>query len=252
MPGVTTFVKRMISLPQYLIRLGINRSSFASFLHFYFGKRHSLSHLRYFTEYSLGPIQRDEALLLYGLVRTVDPKTIVEFGFYEGHSAINFLKAMSSDARLYSYDISDASMRLARRIHDERFRFILKSQAEFESSDVDNRLVDLAFFDGSHDFGLNVTAFEKVRKCLSERALIVVHDTGEWYNNVKGFQTAKGHFVAGSTGGGYIHQPDERRFVNYIRVNMDDFDQIHLHSTSKFRHGLTVLQRNVGTLTTEG
>ena len=242
---IKTLVKRMISLPRYLIRLGMNNPAFDFFV---LRKKYSLGHLRRFEEYAAGPIQRDEALLLYALVKTVDPKTIVEFGFLAGHSSTNFLRAMSSDARLYSYDIADASMRIARKIRDERFRFIFKSQADFDCSDVDNRLVDLVFFDGSHDFDLNVVTFEKVRKCLSERALVIVHDTGAWYGDLQGRQTPEGYFAGGSIDAGYIHRPDERKFVNYIRVNMEGFDQIHLHSTSKFRHGLTVLQRNVDAL----
>lgn len=242
---IKTIIKRMISLPRYLIWRGIKSPLFDLF---FLRKQYSLSHLRYFVEYAAGPIQRDEALLLYALVKTVDPKTIVEFGFLAGHSSTNFLKAMSSHARLYSYDIADFSMQSARRIRDERFRFVFKSQADFDCSDVDNRLVDLVFFDGSHDFHLNVLTFEKVRMCLSERAFIIVHDTGAWYGDMKGFQTPEGYFIDGSTSRGYIHRPDERKFVNYIRENMADFDQIHLHSVYKFRHGLTVLQRNVDKL----
>lgn len=230
-----------MSLPRYWARQRINGWPFDLFV---LRKKYSLSHLRYFGEYVAGPIQRDEALLLYALVKAVDPKTIVEFGFLLGHSALNFLKAMSSDARLYSYDILEGSRQLAMKIRDERFRFVFKSQADFECSDVDNRLVDLVFFDASHDFDVNVVTFEKVRMCLSERALIVVHDTGAWYGDLKGFQTAEGYFVDHLIGGGYVHRPYERKFVNYIRENMEDFDQIHLHSTSKFRHGLTILQRN--------
>jgi hypothetical protein len=78
--------------------------------------------------------------------------------------------------------------------------------------------------------------------------LIIVHDTGAWYGKLKGSKTPEGYFVGGKASAGYIHRPDERRFVNYIRENMEGFDQIHLHSTSKFRHGLTVLQRNVDAL----
>lgn len=240
-----SFVNRIVSPTQSWIRLAID--SLPSDL-FVLRKTYSLGHLMCFKDYVAGPIQRDEALLLYALVKTVDPKTIVEFGFDRGHSATNFLKAMSSDSRLYSYDISDVSMRLARKIHDERFRFIFKSQTDFEYSDVDNRLVDLVFFDASHDFHLNVATFEKVRKFLSERALIIVHDTGAWYGKLKGSKTPEGYFVGGKASAGYIHRPDERRFVNHIRENMEGFDQIHMHSTSKFRHGLTVLQRNVDAL----
>jgi cephalosporin hydroxylase len=224
---IRTIIAKVLSLPRSIAGTG-----------------YSLNHLRFFQDSEIGPIQKDEALFLYAIVKTVDPKTIVEFGFYQGHSAMNFLKAMSFDARLYSYDISEASMKVARKIHDKRFKFIFKSQTEFAPSDVDNRMIDLAFFDAAHDFQLNVATFEKLKGSLSARALIVVHDTGVWYGDLKGLKTPQGHFLNGSASSGYIHQPGERAFVNYIKENWKDFDQIHLHSTSKFRHGMTVLQRN--------
>lgn len=232
MQGIRTYERKAKLLPGYLCSLLLRRNwpFYLSVSSTGPSSKYSLGHLRYFGEVVVGPIQRDEALLLYGLVETVDPKTVVEFGFHEGHSAVNFLKAMSSDSKLYSYDISDMSAQLARRIHDKRFRFIHKSQADFEWSDVEDRQVDLAFFDAAHDFRLNVLTFGRLQRSLSEKALIVVHDTG-------------GHGSAGC-----IHQPDERRFVNYIKLDIRGFDQIHLHSTTKYRHGLTLLQRNVGPL----
>ncbi len=76
-----------------------------------------ISHLlSYANADALGPIQRDEAVALFGLVRTLRPKTVVEFGFFHGHSAFNFLCALDGDARLYSYDPSDDA---ARRAKDE-------------------------------------------------------------------------------------------------------------------------------------
>jgi len=208
------------------------------------GTGYSLSHLRFFQDAKIGPIQRDEALLLYAMVKTVDPKTIVELGFYEGHSSINFLKAMSSDARLFSYDITEASRKLAMKIEDKRFKFVFKSQSEFEPSDVDNRLIDLVLFDAAHDFQLNVTTFQKLIGSLMATALIVVHDTGAWYGNLKGLMTPQGHFSNELASSAYIHQPGERAFVNWAKETMKDFNQIHLHSTSKFRHGMTVFQKN--------
>lgn len=242
---IKTFMKKMMSLPRYLMWRVINNSS-SDFM--VSRKKHYLNHLQFFKEFSVGPIQRDEALLLYAVVKTVDPKTILEFGFLEGHSSINFLNAMASDAMLYSYDISDASMQKASKIYDQRFRFIFKSQADFEWPDVDNRLIDLVFFDASHDFPLNVVTFEKVKECLSESALIIVHDTGVWYGGPKGLRTPDGHFEDGSIGTGYIHQPGERKFVNYVRANAGIFNQIHLHSTTKFMHGITILQKNIDEL----
>ncbi|MDG7041492.1 MAG: class I SAM-dependent methyltransferase [Nitrososphaerota archaeon] len=216
------------------------------FLFSNWGKSYSLNHLGSFDDYAQGPMQRDEALLLYALVKTVDPKTIVEFGFFLGNSAINFLKSMSRDARLYSFDIWDVSKQAATQIKDPRFKFIFKSQTDFEPADIDNNTVNLAFFDAAHDFDLNVTTFAKLKDSLAEKALIVVHDTGAWYVNPKGFKTEEGYFLNGSATT-YIHRPGERKFVNYIKTN-GGFDQIHLHSTSKFRHGLTILQKNAGPL----
>lgn len=242
---INTFIEKMIYLSQYLIQLVIRSISLDFFV---LRKSYSLGHLRHFGEYVIGPIQRDEALFIYALVKTVDPKTIVEFGFYQGHSAVNFLAAMSSSAVLHSYDVSDTSLQIAKGIRDDRFRFIYKSQIDFNPHDIENRLIDLAFFDASHDFDLNITTFNKVIESLSERALIVVHDTGVWHGELKSLRTPAGHFKNGSTSAGYIHQPGERKFVNYIRENMEGFHQIHLHSTTKFRHGLTVIQRNTDSL----
>ena len=245
MIGLISIVKKLISQSLRPIRLVINSSLFDLLAS---GGSYSLRHLRRFSNYVIGPIQRDEALFLYALVKMVDPKTIVEFGFYEGDSSTNFLKAMSSDGRLYSYDISNASMTFARKIRDPRFRFILKSLTEFAPSDIDNRPIDLVFFDASHEFDLNVTTFEKVKGSLNERGLVVVHDTGAHYVDSNRCQTPMGYFLRGRLDAGYIHQPNERKFVNYIRESDQNYEQVHLHCTTKFRHGLTILQKNVGPL----
>jgi hypothetical protein len=83
---------------------------------------------------------------------------------------------MSWDARLHSFDISPDSMKLAARVCDRRFKFLLRSQTDFDQADVDNRPVDLAFSDASHNFCLNVTTFESLMPRLAERGLTVVHD----------------------------------------------------------------------------
>lgn len=68
----------------------------------------------YIEKDAIGPLQRDEALALFGLVRTLRPKTIVEFGFFHGHSAFNFLCAMEQDAKIFSYDVSEDSKKKGR------------------------------------------------------------------------------------------------------------------------------------------
>jgi len=212
-----------------------------------------VSHLASYQEEDAGgPLQRDEALLLYGAVRALRPKTIVEIGFLVGHSAFNFLRAMDDDARLYSFDISSTSLERARELFgsDQRFRFILRSQDEITERDIDGRRVDMIFIDASHDLALNQRTFKAIETLLAPRALVVVHDTGAWAKQHISSASAKhgaADHLANDRGrwvseGGYAHQPDEREFVNWIAETRPQFAQIHFHSTATLRHGLTMLQ----------
>lgn len=215
--------------------------------------KYNLKHLEDFGEKVIGPIQSDEALLIYSIVRDTRPDVILEFGFANGHSSINFLAAMPKSCKLYSFDIKEESANIAKKIQDDRFKFILKNQKKFEATDIDNNQVDLVFFDASHDSDLNIKTFNKVKSLLNPNALILVHDTGSWDNTqnenvgaidgyyVNGYPFPKGYFLNKDQ---YIHQAGERNFVNYLRKNEKKFHQIHLHSKNTFRHGLTILQRS--------
>jgi predicted O-methyltransferase YrrM len=50
----------------------------------------------------MGLIQDDEALFLFGLIRVVRIKRILEIGGLNGYSALNFLKALEHSPRLYN------------------------------------------------------------------------------------------------------------------------------------------------------
>src|SRR3954463_13145797 len=51
-----------------------------------------LAHLAWYEEeLAVGPLQREEALLLFALVRVMRPAVVVELGFLQGRSALNFL-----------------------------------------------------------------------------------------------------------------------------------------------------------------
>ena len=65
-----------------------------------------ITHLKDYSNLVSGPVQSDEALLLFSIVKVINPLVIVEFGFSEGHSSLNFLKALSQDGFLYSFDCS--------------------------------------------------------------------------------------------------------------------------------------------------
>ncbi|MFN0264582.1 O-methyltransferase [Tepidamorphus sp. 3E244] len=197
---------------------------------------------------AMGPMQRSEALLLHAMVQVTQPRTIVEFGFYLGHSANVLLKAAPSDTLVASYEIDPAAQRKAQRYFGRRpnHRLFVKSQTDFEPGDVDGRPVNLAFIDASHDFDLNCACFEKLNPSLADDALIVSHDTGLWHRDVIG-PAQQGHVDAGIgtwvDDDHYAHVVAERRFVDWIQGTYPAFGAVHFHSTRVLRHGMSILQR---------
>ncbi|MBX3425607.1 MAG: class I SAM-dependent methyltransferase [Pirellulales bacterium] len=202
----------------------------------------------YANDASMGPLQRDEALLMLALAKTLAPRTVVEFGFFQGHSAFNFLQGLDEDALLVSFDVSDVSARHARRAFSQRanFRFVQKSQTDFAPADVDGRPVELVFLDAAHELDLNQATWRRLLPALAPEAIVAIHDTGLW---------AREHFLpvhrefaatrpeAWLDAERFAHQPGEREFVNWILDEFPEFSVIHLHSTRRLRHGLTLLQR---------
>ncbi|MES2659837.1 MAG: class I SAM-dependent methyltransferase [Verrucomicrobiota bacterium] len=208
-----------------------------------------MSHLLSYRENdAIGPLQRDEAIALFGIVRTLRPKTLVEFGFFHGHSAFNFLQAMTDDARLFSYDIDGDSIRRARTefTFDRRFTFIGKSQTEFAPGDIGNREIDFVFFDAAHELELNIETFNRIAPHLAAEAMVAVHDTGLW--NRSHFAPIHETFTreypgVWKSGDLYAHQPGERAFIEWVLENHPEFTAIHFHSTNTLRHGFSLLQR---------
>jgi len=208
-----------------------------------------VSHLAFYEgDDAIGPLQREEALLLFGMVRTVRPKTVVEIGFHYGQSAFNFLRAMNHDAILFSFDIDRDSEFFAdtRFGHDPRFRFARKSQDEIVEADIGvGRKIDFLFVDASHDLELNQRTFAAIEGLLAPRALVAIHDTGTYKrSSLTGPFAGLGDTYPGNwtSEDEYAHQLDERRFVNWIGETRPQYGQIHFHSHRTRRHGMTLLQ----------
>ncbi|HEV2768562.1 MAG TPA: class I SAM-dependent methyltransferase [Solirubrobacteraceae bacterium] len=210
-----------------------------------------LAHLSfYLEEEAIGPVQRDEALLLHALTRVVRPRVIVEVGFLGGMSSLNFLLAMDPSAKLYAFDISAESERLARTHFRGRsaFSFQRKSQEEIIPADVDFQRVDLLFLDASHELALNIRTFERIHELMADDGIVVIHDTGTWHRDRVPSayrETFRSHPYADNWIGDeeYQHQPEEREFVNWIRETHPEYAQLQLHTTRTLRHGMTLLQR---------
>jgi predicted O-methyltransferase YrrM len=197
-------------------------------------------------EYTIGPLQKDEAILLYGMIKVLRPKVCVEFGFCLGHSAFSTLNAIDEDASLFSYDISDSAEEIATKHFYGKFsnfRFFKKSQEDFEASDIGNKKIDFVFFDASHDLQMNINTFNKIKPFLSDNAFIAIHDTGLWN---KKYLKPKHHVVLNyaphkEIEGSISHQNEEREFSNWVLDNVKGFSALHFHTLNTLRHGLTIL-----------
>ena len=105
---------------------------------------YDLSHLTQdHTQRVLGPIQDDEALLLFALCKSMIIKNVVEIGVQSGYSTLNFVKAVGEDGNVISFDVDFFNKKFP------NFTFIHKNAANVEESDIPWE-IDLVFFD-SHD-----------------------------------------------------------------------------------------------------
>lgn len=205
-----------------------------------------LAHLAFYDVWACGPVQRDEALFLHSLVRALRPETVVEIGFLSGDSAFNFLRALDTDARLYSFDIDPTCAEFARQRCGDDPRFVLKirSQEKLTREDIDGRLADFVFLDAAHELLRNQATFERLVTLMAPRAILAVHDTGA----IPRAFVLDGDPTLALTeqwaGDEFEHQPDERAFVNWLLEAHSDFSQIHIHSRRAYRHGITLLQRS--------
>jgi hypothetical protein len=186
---------------------------------------------KYEEETAIGPVQRDEALLLYAITRVVRPNRVLEFGTYRGHSAKAFLEGGAG--KVTSVDIKpqlDPSLGLVE--YGERFESIICNMVNY----IPKETFDFVFFDAAH----NLEGNKKTWANLKYPKIVLVHDTGKWANEQ---MTNKHRNFRGGvmTADGMIHQPAEVKFVEWLVCN--GYDRIDFHSKNTLRHGITILQQ---------
>ena len=187
-----------------------------------------------------GPIQDDEALFMYSLIRGNRMERVLEVGALFGYSGRNFLAALeyTPKGKLYSLDLYPPP------ILGTNHKTIIKDIALLEPSDVDNLPLDLVFFDchceAQKDAFLNLVKWGLV----TNETVVALHDTNLHFDP----WTHPSASHCERTEGGVVHQPVEREMRRWfkelgyqvfsIRTTRDK------HSADfPWRHGLTVCQK---------
>lgn len=186
-------------------------------------------------QYVGGPVQDDEALFLYAVVRGMRLRRILEVGGLDGYSARNFLRAVGGGGVVYTVDINPV------RQVAPNHRVITKDAAAVRPGDVDGAPLDLVFFD-AHAYAPQMDMFLALQRAgiIHERTVLALHDT-----NLHPTQLAPWAYPVE---GGWVHQETERRMVNdFRRMGYDAFSlhpDIDRHDDAlPFRHGITVMRR---------
>lgn len=183
-----------------------------------------------------GPIQDDEALLLYSIIRVCMFKNIVEVGGLNGYSATNFLEAIGSDGKLFTIDINSVPKKTNNHF------VIQKDIAKVTVSDLLGIKIDMLFFD-CHVYDAQMLFYASMvdSGLIHDKTMIVLHDTNlhpdkfcDWSYRI---------------GEGWVHQSAERLMVNAF-VEKYNYHAINFHTdltrhseSLPARHGISILSK---------
>ena len=199
--------------------------------------KYDLNHLTQDNYEVYGPIQDDEALFLYSIVRGKRIKTILEVGGLSGYSATNFIKAMEIfDGKLYTVDINPVP-----KVSNNHI-VITKNANDLKEHDLNYSKIEMLFFD-CHDM-IQMDLYYRLLKLdiIDDKTIIALHDTNLHYEKYCSWSK----FVKKENG--YIHQDVERKMVNIFKDL--GYDIFCLHTTKEkhdkffcMRHGITICQK---------
>lgn len=185
-----------------------------------------------------GPIQDDEALLLFAVIRVMRMQTILEIGGLNGYSAINFCKALGKNGVLYTCDLNPV------KICAKNHRVIQKDARLITKEDLEDNELDMVFFD-CHDYEAQIALFLSLSRnnIITDKTLLALHDTG-----LHPHKFSPQSYLVNGEELGFVHQPVERQMVNdFKRIG---YDAICFHTQMKrhddsfpFRHGITLMAK---------
>jgi predicted O-methyltransferase YrrM len=182
----------------------------------------------------IGPIQDDEALLLFSIIRTMRIHHVIEIGGLNGYSATNFLKAIIS-GNLYTVDVNPVP-----KIADNHI-VIQKDCRLITNEDIKDK-IQMIFFD-AHEYDAQLEMYDVLLKnnLLDEDLVLAFHDTNLHPQKFVNWA----YYVEEEEA--WCHQKPERRLVEHFK--QQGYDAISFHTkinepTIKFRHGLTIMKKH--------
>ena len=200
-----------------------------------------------YNNYTLGPIQQDEALFLYSLCKMVRPQVVLEIGCLIGQSLRVWINA--GVPFIYAVDavISDEVKELRRGQGTNGM--LCFEQDMKEPIDFVRGIPDLVFVDASHKLEDNIEVVKGLVNILGSGALFILHDTGHWAkHHVDGDVTgSKKEFLLAFGGKwdeelqAWTHHPGEKETIEWISKNTK-WQRLDLWTTAVARYGLTIFQ----------
>ena len=187
-----------------------------------------------------GPIQDDEALFLFSIVRGVRARRVLEIGGLHGYSARNFLAATAifgGQGAVFTVDVNPV------RSQGARHTCIQKNALNLTAGDVGGKPVDLVFFDAHTMAQLDMYHAFVAHGIITDATILALHDTC-----LHPKQSRHGHAAFIPEAGGYEHQWVERQMVNVFQGELG-YDVFHLHTlllrepSIPYRHGVSVCQK---------
>jgi len=198
-----------------------------------------------------GPMQADEMLLIFSLIRTTFITRILELGGLRGDSAYNFLKALrckGDQGVVYTVDKQKVEQHDSKKPGRPRHVTIMKDAADLTSDDFDHKPIDMVLLD-CHSYKASKHVLQTLwhLDLFAPNAYIVLHDTGMHPPGNYFSKNSLADLFSILTDAGNIHQPVERLLADWIPHIDCSFQRISFHDDqrSNTRHGVTIMQRKM-------